>query len=307
MVDQRRVVNVAHRHAVVVDDDDALALFVDLLAFQQALLVGIDDDQQRVRRDDVERLIGCDKVVALACIKKSLEQRPCERSLAVDGDDRGHIAHFADAQHADGGADGVEVTHAVPHDDNAVAALDEVAQRVGNNAAADVAALLDAVGDTAVELKAVNGLNGGLVTAAAQGNVDALACHLVAFLQGLSAVADADGQRGQPAGMQRTDLIEDVKAFRQHPADVTLLHHCDVAADLAQKAGAAPDVFLQQAVDSLQLLGLLTVLHIVKQLVIAVDDDDETSRAALVVLVERFFIKRIIDEIHKAGPAAALG
>ena len=122
-------------------------------------------------------------------------------------------------------------------------------------------------------------------------------------------MADTDGQRGQPAGMQRTDLIEDVKALRQHPADVTLLHHCDVAAvrDLAQKAGAAPDVFLQQAVDSLQLLGLLTVLHIVKQLVIAVDDDDETSRAALVVLVERFFIKRIIDEIHKAGPAAALG
>lgn len=76
MVDQRRVVNVAHRHAVVVDDDDALALFVDLLAFQQALLVGVDDDQQRIRRDDVERLIGCDKVVALACIKKSLEQRP---------------------------------------------------------------------------------------------------------------------------------------------------------------------------------------------------------------------------------------
>ena len=197
----------------------------------------------------------------------------------------------------------------MPHDDNAVAALDEVAQRVGNNAAADVAALLDAVGDTAVELKAVNGLNGGLVAAAAQSNVDAFACHLVAFLQGLSAVADTDGQRSQPAGMQRTDLIEDVKALRQHPADVTLLHHCDVAAvrDLAQKAGAAPDVFLQQAVDSLQLLGLLTVLHIVKQLVIAVDDDDETGRAALVVLVERFFIKRIIDEIHKAGPAAALG
>ena len=96
---------------------------------------------------------------------------------------------------------------------------------------------------------------------------------------------------------------------RQHPANVTLLHHRDVAAvrDLAQKAGAAPDILFQQTVDSLQFLGLLTVLHIVKQLVIAVDDDDETGRAALVVLVERFFIKRIIDEIHKAGPAAALG
>ena len=76
MVDQRRVVDVAHRHAVVVDDDDALALFVDLLAFQQALLVGIDDDQQRIRRDDVERLIGGDKVVALAASRKVLSSGP---------------------------------------------------------------------------------------------------------------------------------------------------------------------------------------------------------------------------------------
>ena len=76
MADQRRVVDVAHRHAVVVDDETCLHFFVDLLAFQQALLVGIDDDQQRIRRDDVERLIGCDKVVALACIKKVLSSGP---------------------------------------------------------------------------------------------------------------------------------------------------------------------------------------------------------------------------------------
>ena len=44
------------------------------------VVLHVDDDQQRIRRDDVERLIGGDKVVALACIKKSLEQRPGERA-----------------------------------------------------------------------------------------------------------------------------------------------------------------------------------------------------------------------------------
>ena len=68
------------------------------------------------------------------------------------------------------------------HDDDAVAALDQVAQRIGDNAAADVAALLHAVGNAAVELKAVHGLDGGLVSAAAKGNVNALTGHLMAFL-----------------------------------------------------------------------------------------------------------------------------
>ena len=138
----------------------------------------------------------------------------------------------------------------MPHDDNGVAALDEVAQRVGNNAAADVAALLDAVGDTAVELKAVNGLNGGLVAAAAQGNVDAFACHLVAFLQGLSAVPTPMDSVVSPPGCSARTLSR-CQSAPPASSGRTLLHHCDVAAvrDLAQKAGAAPDVFLQQAVD----------------------------------------------------------
>ena len=78
MVNQRRVVNVAHRHAVVADDDDALALFVDLLAFQQALLVGIHHDQQCAGRDNIQRLVRRDEVVSLACIDESLQQRACQ-------------------------------------------------------------------------------------------------------------------------------------------------------------------------------------------------------------------------------------
>ena len=67
------------------------------------------------------------------------------------------------------------------------------------------------------------------------------------------------------------------------------------------------DILLQQAVDGFQLLGLLAVLHIVKQLVIAVNDDDQAGRTALIILVKCFLVKGIIDQIHKAGTAAALG
>ena len=171
-----------HRHAVMVDDDDALASFVDLLAFQQSLLVGIDDDQQGVRRDDVQRLVRGDKVVSLTCFDKRFQQWPCQRGLAVNGNDGGHTAHLAHPQHTDRRADGIQVAHTVAHNDDAVAALDKVAQRVGDNAAADVAALLHAVGNAAVELKAVYGFYGGLVSAAAKGNVNTLAGHLMAFL-----------------------------------------------------------------------------------------------------------------------------
>ena len=69
VVEQQRVVDMADRHAVVIDDNNALALFVDFLAFQQALLVGIHHDQQRAGRDNIQRLVRRDEVVSLACIE----------------------------------------------------------------------------------------------------------------------------------------------------------------------------------------------------------------------------------------------
>ena len=109
--------------------------------------------------------------------------------------------------------------------------------------------------------------------------------------------------------MQGTDFIEDIEPFFQHPAHVALLHHRNIAAvgDFAQEARAAANVLFQQAVDSFQLLGLLTVLHIIEQLIIAVDNDDKTRRAAGVVLIECFLIEGIVDKVYKAGSTAALG
>ena len=122
-------------------------------------------------------------------------------------------------------------------------------------------------------------------------------------------MADADGQCGQPAGVQRAHLVQDVKALLQHPAHVAFLDHGDVAAvgDAAQKAVTARDVLLQQAVDGFQLLGLFAVFHVVEQFVIAVDDEDQAGGAALGIFVQSLFIKRIVDEIDDAGAAAALG
>ena len=303
VVEQDGVVDMPHRHAVMVDDHHPLAFFVDLLAFQQAFLVGVHDDQQRFGGDDLVGLLRLDEVVALARFIEQLDQLAGQRGAAAYRDDRGHAAHLADAQHADGRADGVQVAHAVAHDQHAVALADLVLQSVCNDAATHMAALFDAVGDAAEKFETVDGLDGGLIAAAAQRDIDALAGHVLALGQRFAAMAYADGNGQHTAGMQRADLVQDVEAVLDHAADVPLLHHRDVAAvgDPAQKPGGLADVLLQQAVDGLLLVGLLRILHVGKQLVVAVDDDDHVGRAAGGVLVQGIFIEGIVHQIDDAG------
>ena len=91
--------------------------------------------------------------------------------------------------------------------------------------------------------------------------------------------------------------------------DVAFLHYRNVAAigDLAQETGAFADVRFQQTVDSFQLLGLLAVLHVVEQFIVAVDHDDQAGRAAGGVFLQRLFINGIVHKVDDVGPAAALG
>ena len=107
--------------------------------------------------------------------------------------------------------------------------------------------------------------------------------------------------------MQGAHLVQNVKAVLDHPADVALLHHRNIAAvgDPAQKAGGLADILLQQAVDGLLLVGLLRVLHIGEQLIIAVDDNDHAGRAAGGVLVQGIFIEGIVHQVDDAGPVFA--
>ena len=53
--------------------------FVNLLAFQQALLVGVHYNQQSVRRNDVKGLVGGYEVMPLARVQKCLEQLSGQR------------------------------------------------------------------------------------------------------------------------------------------------------------------------------------------------------------------------------------
>ena len=219
-----------HRHTVMVDDNDAAAFFVDFLAFKQALLVGVHHDEQRVGCDDIQRLIRGNKIMPLTCIDHGFKQRPCQRGLAVDGNDRRDAAHLADAQRTDGRADRVQIGHAVAHDDHAVAAADQVAQCIGYDAAADMAAFLHAVGNAAVKFKAIHRFDSRLITAAAEGDVNALPRHLVTLLQRFAAVANTDGKSCKPAGMQRAHPVQNVEPPLQHPADIAFLDHRNVAA-----------------------------------------------------------------------------
>lgn len=123
------------------------------------------------------------------------------------------------------------------HNDYAVALANLVGQRVGNNPAAHMAALFHAVGNAAVKLKAVHRLDGGLVAAASQGDINALPGHFLAFKQRLAPVAQPDGDGDHTAGVQGTHLVQDIKTGFDHPAGVALLHHRNipVVGDLRRK------------------------------------------------------------------------
>mgnify|MGYP000175787117 CR=1 FL=1 len=54
-----------------------------------------------------------DKVVLLACTAQCIDQAARKGSVTPHRDHRRDIAYFADAQHALGGADGIQIAHAV--------------------------------------------------------------------------------------------------------------------------------------------------------------------------------------------------
>ena len=306
MVNQQRVVNVAHRHAVMVNDHHALTLLVDLLAFQQALLVGIHHNEQRLGRDHIQSILRRNEVMALPRFVEGLDQLGCQRGVPVDGNDRRNITQFAHAQRTDGSAHRVQIGHTVAHDDDAVALADQVTQRIGNDAAAHMAALLHTVGYAAVKLETVHRLDGALVAAPAKGDVDAFTGHFLALFQ-RPAVAHANGQGGQPTRMQRTDPVKNIKTLLQHHPQVAFLHHRNVAAvgNAAQETVGASDILLQQFVDGLQFPRLFAVLHVIEQFIVAVNHDDQIRRAAGRVFVQCVLIKRIIHQIDHCGTFGA--
>ena len=113
MTDQRRVFDVAHALAVVVDDSHLTAFFQNVLAFHKTHLICIHHDAQGALGDDGQGVLGVDEVILLPRLAQCIDQAGSQCSVPPDGDDRRHIADLTNAQHALGCADGIQIAHAV--------------------------------------------------------------------------------------------------------------------------------------------------------------------------------------------------
>ena len=195
---------------MVVDDSHLAAFFQYLAALHQTQLVCIHDDTERSLGNDGQSALGVDEVVLLPCRDEGVDEAARQGGVTAHGDDCRHIADLADAQHALGRADGVQVAHPVTHDDHMVSLFDELDQLVGHDAAAHLAALFHAVADTAVEGKAVRGHLGGLVAAAPLRHIQRLNGHVLSLPQGLGPASDADGDGEVHAGVEGADLVQHV-------------------------------------------------------------------------------------------------
>ena len=91
MADQRRVLDVAHALAVVVDDGHLAAFFQNILAFHKANLICIHHDAQGTLGDDGQGVLGVDEVILLSRLAQRIDQAGRQRSVSPDGDDRRHI------------------------------------------------------------------------------------------------------------------------------------------------------------------------------------------------------------------------
>ena len=168
------------------------------------------------------------------------------------------------------------------HDDHAVRLTHQIHQGVGQDAALDPAALFHAAGHAAVKLESVGGLHRRLIAAAAQGHVQRLLGHLLAFFQAAAAPPHADGEGQLHPFVQGADLVQQIEAGGHDLLHVALFHHGDVAGDRhpAQKAVGAGKVLFQRAVERLHHMAALGVPQVGHQLLVAVHLDDEVGRAA---------------------------
>ena len=267
---------------MVVDHGYLAAFFQNILAFHKAHLICIHHDAQGALGDDGQCVLRVDKVVLLACTAQCIDQAARKGSVTPHRDHRRDIAYFADAQHALGGADGIQIAHAVAHNDYMVGFLDQLYQLVGHDAAAHLAALFHSVAHAAVERKAVRCHFSGLISAAALRHIQCLYGHILSFPQGLGPAANADGQRKVHAGVQRTDLVQHIVAAVCELLHLALFHHSNIAAacHTAQKAAAPADHILQRAVDAFQQAGTLAVQHVTEHIVVAVHQKHQIARTA---------------------------
>ena len=167
MQTQNGVVDVIRRPAVVIDDRHTRHCLEQRLALHLIGPVRIDDDQQRavVRLD--QRVVAGDENPGVFRQRAQLtDKRPGGVVFQIE-DDAGALALLpAEAHETDRRADGVEVRHAVAHDEHLTGLRDQLRQGACDHARLDLGVALGLLGASAVEREVVAVLDDGLIAAA---------------------------------------------------------------------------------------------------------------------------------------------
>ncbi|MNW52516.1 hypothetical protein D3C74_300390 [compost metagenome] len=160
----------------------------------------------------IQSLLRCDKPPEQGLFfADALHQALDRRVRAIQHDVGLDLVHIGGLQHADGGANHVEVRYAMAHDDDAVALLHQIAQGMRDDAGADARPLLYGAGFAAIEGQPLTGLHGGLVSPAAERHIQAGLGEFAQLAEALGTKCEADAERNRHLQVRGhfADLVQD--------------------------------------------------------------------------------------------------
>ena len=308
VAEHQRIIDIVNGAAVVVDHDHALALVVQLRAFERGFEVGVHDDQQCFGGDALDGVLRRDKNMAVQPLIGIIDQHARHGGVAVDNDLGVALeGFFHDALHADSGAHAVEVGKAVSHYVHLIGVVDGAADGIGDNAHAHLADLFGRGSGAAEEFVVAVADDRHLVAASAQRHFQRLAGVHLTVARKLGAAAQTDRDRRNVAvGADGADIFEHRKLLGDHFFNVRIPedHHVAVVAEPFVQAVVvhrpALDICLNRDEDvGKGLVGIgVKVLGVVKA--------DECDRRHIgVIFARRLLVIGILDKMADRAALAA--
>ena len=231
----------------MVDHHPPLDFADQLRRRRQKYPVGIDDEQQRLRRDPRHRLLGGQEQSPVFLVVRQQLPQLFKRQRHGPHHD---IHLFAEMGrhpgHPHGRAQAVEVFAFVAHYQDIAGFLHQLADGMRHDPGLHAGALLHHLGLAAVELHVFVDIDRRLVAAAAEGQIQTGLGLLSPLTHRRAVGGDADAQRDRNlvAGPQRPHFVENVEFLGDHPVQVRAGKnaHVGIIRILAQKTvhAAAP-------------------------------------------------------------------
>ncbi|MNJ56223.1 hypothetical protein D3C77_517570 [compost metagenome] len=178
---------------------------------------------------DVERVLRRNEPAPQRLfLLNTLHQTVDARVLVIEHDMRLDLEHIGCLQHADGGADDVKIRQAVPHNNDLIALLHQIAESMGDDARPHARPLLYGAGLAAIEGQPLTGLHGGLVPPAPERHIQTRLGEFAQLAEALGAKTKADAQRHRHLQIRGhlADLIQDNEpALLQFVQRFLIQHH----------------------------------------------------------------------------------